>query len=70
MSNWKMNWSLREFHLFEGGNGGAFLWHAKLTPAAGGKTFEIGGMDLVLMEGDRLCRNEVYFDRMSLMEDG
>jgi ketosteroid isomerase-like protein len=63
---WKMHWSLREFFLFADGNGGAFLWHAQLTPASGGKTAEIDGMDLVEVRGDRMCRNEVYFDRAAL----
>jgi ketosteroid isomerase-like protein len=63
---WTMHWTLREFHSFGAEKGGAFLWHASLTPAAGGPTAEINGMDLVQLEGDRLKRNEVYFDRMSL----
>jgi ketosteroid isomerase-like protein len=63
---WKMTWSMREAFLLEGGEGCAFLWHATLTPASGGETFEIDGMDLVIVKGDRLHRNEVYFDRMSL----
>lgn len=67
---WKMHWSLREFFLFEDGEGGAFLWHAQLTPASGGKTAEIDGMDLAVLRGDRLCRNEVYFDRMVLFGSG
>jgi len=63
---WKMHWSLREFFLFEDGSGVAFLWHAQLTPASGGKTAEIDGMDLAVLRGDKLSRNEVYFDRMAL----
>ena len=66
---WKMHWSLREFFLFNDKNGGAFLWHAELTPAAGGKTTEVNGMDLVVVRGARMCRNEVYFDRMALFSD-
>jgi len=66
---WKMHWSLREFFLFADTHGGAFLWHAQLTPAIGGKTCEIDGMDLVIVNGDRVCRNEVYFDRMALLSD-
>ena len=31
--------------------GGAFLWRARLTPASGGRTVEVDGMDLVLLEG-------------------
>ena len=67
---WKMHWSLREFFLFEDGSGGAFLWHAQLTPASGGKTAEIDGMDLAVVRGGKLCRNEVYFDRMVLFGSG
>ena len=64
---WKMHWSLREFFPFaDGSGGGAFLWHAQLTPAAGGKTAEIDGMDLVVLRGELLARNEVYFDRVGL----
>ena len=63
---WKMHWSLREFHPFADGSGGAFLWHAQLTPSAGGKTAEIDGMDLVVLREELLARNEVYFDRMVL----
>jgi ketosteroid isomerase-like protein len=64
--NWNMHWSLREFYLFADGQGGAFLWHAQLTPAIGGKTVEADGMDLIMVRGDRLSRNEVYFDRAPL----
>jgi ketosteroid isomerase-like protein len=64
---WRMHWSLREFFPFEDGLGGAFLWRARLTPASGGKTVEVEGMDLVLLEGRKLCRNEVYFDRAALL---
>ena len=31
------------------------------------KTAEVEGMDLVLLEGRKLCRNEVYFDRAALL---
>jgi ketosteroid isomerase-like protein len=65
--DWNMHWTLREFHLFADGTGGAFLWRARLTPAAGGKTTEVDGMDLVVIRDERLCRNEVYFDRMTLL---
>ncbi len=64
--DWKMHWTLREFFLFADGTGGAFLWRAELTPASGGKTTEVNGMDLVLIRDKRLCRNEVYFDRLTL----
>ena len=64
---WQMHWTLREFYLFSEEEGGGFLWHAELTPVKGGSTVEINGMDLVMVEGDRLSRNEVYFDRMPVL---
>lgn len=64
---WRMHWSLREFFLFKDKLGGAFLWHARLTPTSRLTTIEVDGMDLVLLEGSKLCRNEVYFDRAALI---
>ena len=63
---WRMHWSMREFFPFGEGDSGAFLWHATLTPAHGGNTAEIDGMDLALVRDNLLYRNEVYFDRMAL----
>jgi ketosteroid isomerase-like protein len=68
--DWRMHWSLREFFPFADGSGGAFLWDAQLAPAAGGGTTDISGMDLVSLRGERLSRNEVYFDRMALARGG
>jgi ketosteroid isomerase-like protein len=68
--DWRMHWSLREFFPFADGSGGAFLWDAQLTAVAGDKTVDISGMDLVLLRGERLARNEVYFDRMALFGNG
>lgn len=65
--DWKMHWSHRESFLLADTRGLAFLWHAELTPSRGGVTFTIDGMDLAVVRGDKLCRNEVYFDRMALL---
>ncbi len=64
--DWKMRWSLKEVHPFADGRGGAFLWHAEIQSAKGGKVLKFDGMDLVLLRGDKLGRNEVYFDRMAV----
>jgi ketosteroid isomerase-like protein len=63
---WDMHWSLREAYLLNGSNGGAILWHASLKKAGGAKTVEVDGMDLVLLEGNLIKRNDVYFDRAAL----
>jgi ketosteroid isomerase-like protein len=62
---WTMTWSLREAALFEGGRGCTVLWHATLQRAGGPKA-EADGMDLVEVREDRICRNEVRFDRSML----
>jgi hypothetical protein len=64
-----MTWSMREAFMFEKDEGCAFLWHAMLTPVSGGETFAVDGIDLVIVKGDKLHRNEVYFDRMSLVAE-
>ena len=66
---WNMHWSLREFFPFADEEGGAFLWRADLARASGGKTTQICGMDLAVVRGQRLCRNEVYFDRTALLSN-
>ena len=63
---WTMTWTLREMFLFDGNEGGAFLWHATFQKPGGEKIVEADGMDLVVMEGELLKRNEVYFDRAVL----
>jgi len=63
---WEMRWSLREAHPLAERDGAAVLWHATLRPARHGALVETDGMDLVLMRGDRIERNEVWFDRSVL----
>ncbi len=67
-AQWKMHWSRRELFPLAEARGTAFLWHATLTPAAGGPAVEIEGIDLAILRGDKLSRNEVYFDRMALLQ--
>ena len=61
-----MTWTEREAHLLHGRDGAAFLWHATFRKAGGSVTVQADGMDLVVVRGDRICRNEVYFDRSVL----
>jgi nuclear transport factor 2 (NTF2) superfamily protein len=65
-SGWRMHWTLREAHLFEGGNGCAVLWHATFRRPDGAQTIGVDGMDFVAVEGDRIARNEVWFDRAQI----
>lgn len=63
---WDMQWFLREAYPFADHEGAAVLWHAKLRRTGSEQVVEIDGMDLVLMQGDRIQRNEVWFDRAAL----
>ena len=65
-ASWRMHWSVREVFPLEGTDGAAVLWRATLTPLGGDTTVEVEGMDLAVLEGERLKRNEVYFDRAAL----
>jgi uncharacterized protein (TIGR02246 family) len=65
-ASWKMTWALKDVRYFEDGSGCAATWRATLRRADGGETVEVNGMDLVLFDGVRIKRNEVYFDRALL----
>ena len=62
---WEMHWSAREIFALESG-GVAVLWHATLKPRGTDTRVDLEGMDLVLLEGERIKRNEIYFDRARL----
>jgi hypothetical protein len=47
-------------------DGSAALWHASFRKPGGELTVEADGMDLVILDGERVKRNEVYFDRAVL----
>jgi nuclear transport factor 2 (NTF2) superfamily protein len=65
--DWTMEWTIKEIHPFATGEGGAFLWRAELGAKAGGGKKRVHGMDFVLLRGELIARNEVYFDRAALL---
>ncbi len=65
-SRWQMEWTVKETFPLEGIDGVAALWRASFRVPGGDETVEADGMDLVLLEGNRVRRNEVYFDRAVL----
>jgi hypothetical protein len=65
-AGWTMSWSLREAHLFEDGRGCAVLRHATFRRPNGEQVIGVDGMDYVEVEGDRISRNEVWFDRAQI----
>ena len=65
-SAWQMSWSCREVLPLAAEQGVALLWHAVIRRPDGKGQVEIDGMDLVVLHGQRIARNEVYFDRANL----
>jgi ketosteroid isomerase-like protein len=63
---WNMNWRLKEAHLLGSGDGCAVLWEATLKRAGADRKAIIKGTDLVVVRGELISRNEVYFDRSLL----
>jgi ketosteroid isomerase-like protein len=63
---WRMHWSLREAYPLRDTDGAAVLWRASLRLAEINTAVEVEGMDLALLEGERMRRNDVYFDRAAL----
>ncbi len=63
---WRMTWRAIEILPLGDDDGAAVRWDATLTPAGGGETVEATGLDLVILEDDRVARNEVFFDRAVL----
>lgn len=63
---WEMHWTIKQVFPLAGVDGSAALWHASLTARATARTAEVDGIDLVLIEGSKVKRNEVYYDRALL----
>ncbi|MCC6752131.1 MAG: nuclear transport factor 2 family protein [Deltaproteobacteria bacterium] len=63
---WQMTWARREVFALGETEGVAFLWRATFRRPGGEQVIEADGMDLAVLRGDELARNEVYFDRAVL----
>ena len=64
---WQMQWFLKEAYPLQEEGGAAILWRATFQRKNRGRILEVHGMDIVFLTGDRIKRNEVYFDRMRLL---
>ena len=65
-AGWQMTWAAREVFDLASDEGVAFLWRATFRRPGDDEVIEIDGMDLAVLRGDRVARNEVYFDRAAL----
>lgn len=66
--SWQMTWANREYFPLAEGDGASFLWHATFRRPGGAAIVEADGMDLAVLRGDLLARNEVYFDRTVILK--
>lgn len=64
---WRMHWILREAFPLRGHDGAAILWRASFRRVEAAQAIETIGMDLVIVRGERVLRNEVHFDRSVLI---
>lgn len=65
-ASWQMTWARREVFPLAGEEGVAFLWRATFRRPGGELIVTADGMDLALVRGEQLARNDVYFDRAVL----
>jgi ketosteroid isomerase-like protein len=65
-SRWTMTWEGGDLFPLEGTDGVAIRWTGSLSPAGDTRSVEISGLDLVILDGELVKRNEVYFDRAPL----
>jgi SnoaL-like domain len=63
---WTMHWEREEVFPLDGTDGVAVRWVGKLAPAGESRSVDIAGLDLVILQGDLVARNEVYYDRAPL----
>ena len=63
---WTMHWKGEEVFPLDGTDGVAIRWTGKLAPAGESRSVDIAGLDLVILDGDLVARNEVYYDRSPL----
>ena len=65
-ARWTMTWAKREMFPLAATDGVAFLWRATFRREGASAIVEADGMDLVVLRGELIARNEVYFDRAVL----
>lgn len=63
---WTMTWEGGDLFPLDGTDGVAIQWTGRLAPSGESLSVDISGLDLVILEGELVKRNEVYFDRSPL----
>ncbi|WP_234195651.1 nuclear transport factor 2 family protein [Pseudacidovorax sp. NFM-22] len=63
---WDSRWTIYEHHRLEGQNGLVVFWDMEVWRPGSTDRVMTKGMDLVMVRGDQISRDTVYFDRMQL----
>ncbi len=59
---WDMQFEVTEEYRLEGQDGQAVLWNCAIRRREGGPTRMVRGMDICMVRGHQLCRDEAYMD--------
>jgi ketosteroid isomerase-like protein len=65
---WDMQFVVTEEYRLEGQDGQAVLWDCTIRRRDGGPSKLVRGMDICMVRGDQLCRDEAYMET-SVLKD-
>lgn len=65
---WNMQFTVLEDHRLEGLDGQAVIWSCSIAKREGGAARTVRGMDIVMVRGNQLCRDEAFMDTSVLDE--
>lgn len=65
---WDMQFVVTEEYRLEGQDGQAVLWNCTIRRRDGGPSRVVRGMDICMVRGHQLCRDEAYMETSVLQE--
>lgn len=68
MERWDMQFTVTEEYRLEGLDGQAVLWDCVIRRREGGPSKLVRGMDICMVRGKQLCRDEAYMETGVLAE--
>jgi ketosteroid isomerase-like protein len=63
---WDSRWTIYEHYRLEGQNGIVVFWDMEVWRHGSTERLMTKGMDLVMVRGEQIARDTVYYDRMQL----
>ena len=68
LERWDMQFEVTEEYRLEGQDGQVVLWNCVIRRREGGPSRAVRGMDICMVRGDQLCRDEAYMETNVLQE--